>query len=37
LNNHFDDLKGPRIRSLEKPMDKINSLELGNNIERITK
>ena len=37
LNNHFDELKGPRIRSLEKPMDKINSLELGNNIERITK
>ncbi len=37
LNNHFDDLKGPRIRSLEKPMDKINSLELGSNIERIAK
>ena len=37
MNNHFDDLKGPRIRSLEKPMDKINSLELGSNIERITK
>ena len=37
LNNHYDDLKGPRLRALEKPMDKINSLELGNNIESISK
>ena len=37
LNNHFDELKGPRLRSLEKPMDKINSLELGNNIENLPK
>ena len=33
LNNHYDELKGPRIRALEKPMDKINKLELGKNIE----
>ena len=37
LNNHFDELKGPRLRSLEKPMDKINSLELGNNVENLPK
>ena len=29
LTNHYDDLKGPRFRALEKPMDKINELQLG--------
>ena len=33
LNNHYHELKGTRIRALEKPMDKISSLELGKNIE----
>ena len=29
LINHYDELKGTRIRALEKPMEKIESLELG--------
>ena len=29
LTNHYDDLKGPRFRALEKPMEKINELQLG--------
>jgi len=29
LSNHYDDLKGPRFRALEKPMEKINELQLG--------
>ena len=29
LSNHFEDLKGPRLRELEKPMDKISDLQLG--------
>ena len=29
LGNHYDELKGTRIRALEKPMEKIESLELG--------
>ena len=29
LTNHYDELKGPRFRSLEKPMEKINELQLG--------
>ena len=29
LTNHYDELKGPRFRALEKPMDKINELQLG--------
>ena len=29
LSNHYDDLKGPRLRALEKPMDKISDLQLG--------
>ena len=29
LINHYDELKGPRFRALEKPMDKINELQLG--------
>ena len=37
LKNHFDELKGPWLRSLEKPVDKINSLELGNNVENLPK
>jgi len=30
LGNHFEDLSGPRRRALEKPMEKIEELELGN-------
>ena len=33
LNNHYENLRGPRIRELEKPMDKIIELELGENID----
>jgi DNA recombination protein RmuC len=29
LSNHYDDLKGPRLRALEKPMEKISDLQLG--------
>ena len=29
LSNHYEDLKGPRMRELEKPMDKISELQLG--------
>ena len=29
LSNHYDDLKGTRLRALEKPMDKISDLQLG--------
>ena len=29
LANHYDELKGPRFRALEKPMEKINELQLG--------
>ena len=29
LGNHYEELKGTRIRALEKPMEKIESLELG--------
>ena len=29
LSNHYDDLKGTRLRALEKPMDKIADLQLG--------
>ena len=29
LTNHYDELKGPRFRALEKPMDKIIDLQLG--------
>ena len=29
LSNHYDDLKGPRLRALEKPMEKITELQLG--------
>ncbi|MFL2983736.1 MAG: DNA recombination protein RmuC [Candidatus Neomarinimicrobiota bacterium] len=29
LSNHYEDLKGPRLRELEKPMDKISELQLG--------
>ena len=37
LDNHSDELKDPRLRSLEKPIGKIDSLESGNNIENINK
>ena len=30
LSNHFEDLKGPRLRELEKPMERITELQLGN-------
>ena len=29
LTNHYEELRGPRLRELEKPMDKINELQLG--------
>ncbi len=29
LSNHYDDLSGPRKRALEKPMEKIKELQLG--------
>ena len=29
LGNHYEDLSGPRRRALEKPMEKIEELELG--------
>ena len=29
LTNHYEDLKGPRLRELEKPMEKISELQLG--------
>ena len=30
LTNHYEDLRGPRLRELEKPMEKISELQLGN-------
>ena len=30
LTNHYDELKGARLKALEKPMDKIGELQLGN-------
>ena len=30
LTNHYEDLKGPRLRAVEKPMEKIEDLQLGN-------
>ena len=33
LTNHYEDLRGPRLRELEKPMDKISDLQLGKNDE----
>ena len=29
LGNHYEELKGTRIKALEKPMEKIEGLELG--------
>ena len=29
LTNHYEDLTGPRLRELEKPMEKISELQLG--------
>lgn len=29
IQNHYDDLSGPRLRQLEKPLDKIKDLQLG--------
>ena len=29
LTNHYDELNGARLRALEKPMEKINDLQLG--------
>ena len=34
LTNHYDELKGPRFRALEKPMDKINELQLGQDVQK---
>ena len=33
LNNHYENLKGPRLRELEKPMEKIIELELGESLD----
>ena len=30
LTNHYEDLRGPRLRAVEKPMEKIEDLQLGN-------
>ena len=29
FSNHYEDLRGPRLRELEKPMEKISELQLG--------
>ena len=29
LSNHYEDLTGPRLRALQKPMEKISELQLG--------
>ena len=29
LTNHYEELRGPRLRELEKPMEKILDLQLG--------
>ncbi|MBT3216046.1 MAG: DNA recombination protein RmuC [Candidatus Marinimicrobia bacterium] len=29
LSNHYDELSGPRLRALEKPMEKIEDLQIG--------
>jgi hypothetical protein len=29
VSTHYEDLKGTRLRALEKPMDKIRDLQLG--------
>ena len=34
LTNHYDELKGPRFRALEKPMDKINELQVGQDVQK---
>ena len=33
LTNHYEELKGPRLRALEKPMEKISELQLGHSEE----
>ena len=35
LTNHYEDLRGPRLRELEKPMEKISELQLGKHDELI--
>jgi hypothetical protein len=35
ISNHYEDLKGPRFRALEKPMDKIKNLQLGKNFKNV--
>ena len=34
LTNHYDELNGPRLRALEKPMDKIAELQLGKELNK---
>ena len=34
LTNHYDELKGSRFRALEKPMEKINELQLGQDVQK---
>ncbi|MFQ6611500.1 MAG: DNA recombination protein RmuC [Fidelibacterota bacterium] len=36
VTKHYDDLSGPRLRQLEKPMDKIKDLQLGQEMEKPT-
>ena len=31
VSNHYDELRGTRLRALEKPMDKIKDMQLGGN------
>ena len=35
ISNHYEDLKGPRFRALEKPMDKISKLQLGKHLKEM--
>ncbi|GIT40675.1 MAG: hypothetical protein Ct9H300mP9_5250 [Candidatus Neomarinimicrobiota bacterium] len=33
LTTHYEDLKGTRLRALERPMEKISELQLGHRSE----
>jgi len=35
ISNHYEDLKGPRYRALEKPMNKISKLQLGKRLKEM--
>jgi len=34
VSRHYEDLSGPRLRQLEKPMDKIKDLQLGQDLDK---